>query len=98
MKHIRIIGGGPGDEAYILPMARQAVAESSLIIGDKRLLQTFGLEADETHIFEMGRMMERLEWLKKQPDSLSAGILVSGDPLMYSLFRLVPEDISGCTG
>lgn len=89
MKHIRIIGGGPGDEAYILPMARQAVAESSLIIGDKRLLQTFGLEADETHIFEMGRMMERLEWLKNQPDSLSAGILVSGDPLMYSLFRLV---------
>ena len=89
MKHIRIIGGGPGDEAYILPMARQAVAESSLIIGDKRLLQAFGLEADETHIFEMGRMMERLEWLKNQPDSLSAGILVSGDPLMYSLFRLV---------
>lgn len=89
MKHIRIIGGGPGDKTYILPMARQAVAESSLIIGDKRLLQTFGLEADGTHIFEMGRMMERLEWLKKQPDSLSAGILVSGDPLMYSLFRLV---------
>ena len=89
MKHIRIIGGGPGDEAYILPMARQAVAESSLIIGDKRLLQAFGLEADETHIFEMGRMMERLEWLKSQPDSLSAGILVSGDPLIYSLFRLV---------
>ena len=89
MKHIRIIGGGPGDEAYILPMARQAVAESSLIIGDKRLLQAFGLEADETHIFEMGRMMERLEWLKNQPDSLSAGILVSGDPLIYSLYRLV---------
>ena len=89
MKHIRIIGGGPGDEAYILPMARQAVAKSSLIIGDKRLLQTFGLEADEIHIFEMGRMMERLEWLKNQPDSLSVGILVSGDPLMYSLFRLV---------
>ena len=89
MKHIQIIGGGPGDEAYILPMARQAVAESSLIIGDKRLLQAFGLEADETHIFEMGRMMERLEWLKNQPDSLSAGILVSGDPLIYSLFRLV---------
>lgn len=89
MKHIRIIGGGPGDEAYILPMARQAVAKSSLIIGDKRLLQTFGLEADEIHIFEMGRMMERLEWLKNQPDSLSTGILVSGDPLMYSLFRLV---------
>ena len=89
MKDIKIIGGGPGDEAYILPAARQAAEECDLVIGDKRLLETFGLAADEKHIFEMGRIMERLEWLKVQPDTLKAGILVSGDPLMYSLFRLV---------
>lgn len=89
MKDIKIIGGGPGDEAYILPAARQAAEECDLVIGDKRLLRTFGLEADEKHIFEMGRIMERLEWLKVQPDALKVGILVSGDPLVYSLFRLV---------
>lgn len=89
MKDIKIIGGGPGDASYILPMARQAVEQSDLIIGDRRLLQTFGLAADNEYIFEMGRMMERLEWLKKRPDSLRVGILVSGDPLMYSMFRLV---------
>ena len=41
MKYIKIIGGGPGDKDYILPAARQAVEQSDLIIGDKRLLQTF---------------------------------------------------------
>ena len=70
----------------------------SLIIGDKRLLQAFGLEADETHIFEMGRMMERLEWLKKQSDSLSAGILVSGRSIDVQSFPAGSADISGCTG
>lgn len=89
MKYIKIIGGGPGDKDYILPAARQAVEQSDLIIGDKRLLQTFGLEADGVNIFEMGRMMERLSWLQAQPDDLKAGILVSGDPLMYSMYRLV---------
>ena len=33
MKDIKIIGGGPGDASYILPMARQAVEQSDLIIG-----------------------------------------------------------------
>lgn len=89
MKDIIIIGGGPGDAGYILPEARRAAEQCDLIIGDGRLLRTFGLEADETHIFEMGPMTKRLEWLKGQPDSLKAGILVSGDPLMYSMFRLV---------
>ena len=89
MKDIRIIGGGPGDTAYILPAARQAAEQCDLIIGDGRMLRAFGLEVDEKCVFEMGPMMKRLEWLKEQPDSLKAGILVSGDPLIYSMFRLV---------
>ncbi len=89
MKDIIIIGGGPGDASYILPAARQAVSQCGLIIGDKRLLEIFGLEADGKYIFEMGRMVDRLRWLKEQPDSLRVGILVSGDPLMYSMLRLV---------
>ena len=95
MKDIIIIGGGPGDADYILPAARRVAEQCDLIIGDGRLLRTFGLKADETHIFEMGPMTKRLEWLKGQPDSLKAGILVSGDPLMYSMFPAGAADVSG---
>ena len=45
MKDIKIIGGGPGDEAYILPAARQAAEECDLVIGEKRLLRHFWLAA-----------------------------------------------------
>ena len=89
MKDIRIIGGGPGDTEYLLPAARQAAEQCDLIIGDGRMLRAFELEVDEKRVFEMGPMMKRLEWLKEQPDSFKAGILVSGDPLIYSMFRLV---------
>jgi precorrin-6Y C5,15-methyltransferase (decarboxylating) len=43
----------------------------------------------------MGRMMEALKWLESQPDEKRVGILVSGDPLMYSLYRLVRRTFSG---
>ena len=45
MKDIRIIGGGPGDTAYILPAARQAAEQCDLIIGDGRMLRAFGLKS-----------------------------------------------------
>ena len=64
MKDIKIIGGGPGDKAYILPAARQAVEECDLVIGDKRLLRTFELEADEKHIFERSNY-ERVGYERK---------------------------------
>ena len=85
MKKITIIGGGPGNEDYILPAARQKIEVCDWIAGDRRLLESFGLNPEEEKIHPMDRMMETMDWIRGQDPEKHIGILVSGDPLMYSL-------------
>lgn len=89
MKKITIIGGGPGNEDYILPAARQKIEVCDRIAGDRRLLESFGLNPEEEKIHPMDRMMETMDWIRGQDPEKHIGILVSGDPLMYSLYRMV---------
>ena len=89
MKKIYVIGGGPGNSEYILPAAEKIIKQCDYIVGDRRILKSFGLERESQQLHVMGRIMESLEWIKNRTDGSTICILVSGDPLMYSLFRLV---------
>lgn len=89
MKKITIIGGGPGDENYILPAARKRIEACDWVVGDRRLLESFRLDPEEEKVHVMDRMMETMAWIGEQDASKHIGILVSGDPLMYSVYRMV---------
>lgn len=89
MKKITIIGGGPGDEGYILPAARKILGKSDKIAGDRRMLESFGLDAETENVHPMDSIMETLEWMKFQGENVSIAVLVSGDPLVYSMYRLI---------
>ena len=89
MKKITVIGGGPGNEAYILPAARQKAAACDRIAGDRRILESFGISAEDERVHVMDRIMETMAWIGAQDSETHIGILVSGDPMLYSLYRMV---------
>lgn len=95
MKEIKIIGGGPGDEAYILPAARRSIEVCDKIAGDRRMLTSFGLDSCSEKVHVMDSMTETLEWMKAQGDESTVGLIVSGDPLIYSMYNLVGRTFPG---
>ena len=80
---ISILGTGPGDKKYILPIVFDIVKESDLIIGGKRNLANFGL--DKKEVIEITADLDKTaEFIKKRRDKKIA-VLASGDPLFYGI-------------
>ena len=84
MRHKLILaGGGSGTAEYLLPAAKKALEEVELVIASSRFLEL--LHARKT--MPMGHISELLESLPAMLERESIGIVVSGDPLLYSLCR-----------
>lgn len=86
MQHkLVMVGGGGGTEEYMLPIARKVLEKMDCVYASKRLL--LGLHVKN------GRPIHNLSvFLEKIPQHLekeSVGIIVSGDPLLYSLYRTI---------
>ncbi|MFR3812328.1 MAG: SAM-dependent methyltransferase [Ruminococcus callidus] len=84
MRHKLILaGGGSCTAEYLLPAAKKALEEVELVIASPRFLEL--LHARKT--MPMGHISELLESLPAMLERESIGIVVSGDPLLYSLCR-----------
>ena len=93
MRHKLILaGGGSGTAEYLLPAAKKALEEVELVIASPRFLEL--LHARKT--MPMGHISELLESLPAMLERESIGIVVSGDPLLYSLCRTETVSGSGC--
>ncbi len=86
MRHqIYIISLGPGDPAYLTPLARQRLEECEVIVGLKGL--AFPLEFSKPIYLEEGllALWQRLEALAGK----KVGLVVSGDAGLFSLAQTV---------
>ena len=95
MSLLTIVGIGPGSEGYFMPAARQRMQEAHTVIAARRLLpmlQDF-CGSDTVDFQVMGKirdtftLIDRL--LKEEKDVV---LTVSGDPLMYSLYKTILND------
>ena len=91
---INILGTGPGDKKYILPIVFDIVKESDLVIGGRRNLTNFDLNNKE--VLEIISEIDKIvEFIKRSRDKKIA-ILASGDPLFYgigvTISRYFPQD------
>ena len=86
MQHKLILaGGGSGTADYLLPAAKKALEAADCVIASPRFLQL--LQAKKTE--PMGKISALLERLPARLEQESLGIVVSGDPLLYSLCRTI---------
>jgi len=87
-RRIKIVGVGPGSPDFITPAARLAVEQSDLLIGAGHLLALFPDVQSER--LAVGRDVEAaLSAITAADPNRHVAVLVSGDPGLLSLARLV---------
>lgn len=95
MSKLTIIGIGPGSKGYVMPAAIECMQTSHTVIAAKRILPMLeSICGDTKTIFTpMGKIKDTLlmidELLNEGKD---VGLVVSGDPLMYSLYKTIRND------
>lgn len=82
---ITVIGAGPGKNKYMLLAAKEAIEAADIVIADKRYLP----EIVHKDVRPMGLVMAAIEEIGQLSLSKHVAVVVSGDPLMYSLYKTI---------
>lgn len=92
-KHIAVIGIGTGDTAYLLPAAVEAAEQCDIWVGGERATALLSrLLPSPREIISMdGGIDGLIERIKLLRHDAKVGVIVSGDPLTYSLFHRLRE-------
>ncbi|GAB6086048.1 precorrin-6y C5,15-methyltransferase (decarboxylating) subunit CbiE [Alkaliphilus crotonatoxidans] len=83
MNRLYVIGMGPGNPAYILPIACQRAKECSLLLGGRRNLEAFSDFQGERYYLK--NLADAIKVIKENLAHRQVGVVVSGDTGFYSL-------------
>jgi len=89
MKKLTVVGGGPGDEKLLLPAGLEAITDADVVIADVRYMPLIR----HRDVRAMGKIMEAVEMIRMLPDEKKVTVVVSGDPLVYSLYKTIVKYI-----
>jgi cobalt-precorrin-7 (C5)-methyltransferase len=87
---ITIVGCGPGSPDYVTPAAAKAIAQADVLVGAQRLLDLFPEHLGERIPVDT-RLDEVLDRVGHARASRKIAVLVTGDPGLFSLSKLVIE-------
>ena len=95
MLRVNIVGIGPGNPELLTGAARQAIAESNILIGDKRMLSSFADASKK--IYDTIKTSE-IANIAAQADSEKdvLAVLVSGDVGFFSLAKTISGKLPDC--
>jgi cobalt-precorrin-7 (C5)-methyltransferase len=94
MNMITVIGCGPGNPSYLLPAAKEAICAHPFICGAQRLLGLVDSGSAERIALPSG-ISEMMSTIRRLLTRGSTGVLVSGDPSVFSLTRLIKLHFPG---
>ncbi len=89
-KSIYIVGCGPGSPDYLTPAALRVIEAAEVLVGAGRLLELFQSAAAE-RVAVSTNTDEILDFMASKADHQRIAVLVSGDPGLFSLAKLVIE-------
>ena len=87
---ITIVGCGPGSPEYVTPAAIAAMERTDLVIGPERLLMLFPSRPLQSVVVN-STVEQALDVIEQRTDCKNIAVLVTGDPGIFSLARLVIE-------
>ena len=94
MLKVNVIGIGPGNPNLLTGEARQAIAESTILAGDKRMVGQFGSGKKVCPTIKLAELAEVAANADAEKDVL--GILVSGDVGFFSLAKTIAGKLPQC--
>ena len=90
MNKFYIVGVGPGNPEYILPIANKIVLDSDVVIGGERNIQSFDIKEKEI-IYIKSKLSEIVEYIKKNKEK-KISVIVSGDTGFYSMLGFISKN------
>ena len=90
IRYITIVGCGPGSPEYVTPAAISAVEKADLLIGTERLVRLFSPRPTQSVVVN-STVEQALDAIEQRPNCKNITVLVTGDPGVFSLARLVIE-------
>lgn len=91
MQKIAVLAVGPGSPEHLTPAVARQAADCDLLVGGRRNLALFNFPNQEK-IEMTGKIAPVIDQIKEKMADRKVGILVSGDPGIYSILpRLVSE-------
>ncbi len=93
MNKFSVVGIGPGNMDYILPISRKAVENADLLIGGPRQLELFSY-TEKRELLLKGNYKEILTYIKENKEKEKIAVLVSGDPGYHSLLGMISRQFS----
>lgn len=90
IRHITIVGCGPGSPEHVTPVAIAAAEKADLLIGAERLVRLFSPRTTQSVVVN-STVEQALDAIEQRPDCKNVAVLVTGDPGIFSLAKLVIE-------
>ncbi|MEG2343257.1 MAG: precorrin-6y C5,15-methyltransferase (decarboxylating) subunit CbiE [Acidaminococcaceae bacterium] len=95
MLQVNIIGIGPGNPDLLTAQAKAAIAASTVLIGDQRMLAAFATDSKKSYeTISIVKILTIIATLDPVQDVV--GILVSGDVGFFSLTKTLAEKLTTC--
>lgn len=90
MNKINVLGMGPGNIDYVLPITLRKIKESDVLIGGKRILKDFANEEKELIYIDsnLGRIVD---YIKENMKEKKISLLLSGDTGFYSMLNYLKK-------
>lgn len=91
MEKIKILGLGPGNLNYTLPIVLKKIEESDVIIGGKRHLESLGkYTKNKEHFYISADLNKVIEFINENRDK-KISLVVSGDTGFYSFLAFIKK-------
>ncbi|MCS5421653.1 MULTISPECIES: precorrin-6y C5,15-methyltransferase (decarboxylating) subunit CbiE [Psychrilyobacter] len=85
MEKINILGLGPGNKKYILPITKECIKKSEILIGGRRNIESLGTLAEGKELRYIDRYLDQLSLYMKENRDRRISLIVSGDSGFYSM-------------
>jgi cobalt-precorrin-7 (C5)-methyltransferase len=92
MNKVTVIGIGPGNKDYILPIAYRIIEQCDILVGGKRNLEIFQYLDKEKYMYN-SNLQGMCDYILANKEEKKIGIIVSGDTGFYSLLDYLDSKI-----
>lgn len=90
-KTISIVGLGPGNLKYLLPICREKIEDAELLVGGRRHIESLGeMAAGKDVLYIEGGLKKAIEGIEEYPGRVS--LVVSGDTGFYSMLEYMKKN------
>ncbi|GMQ55659.1 precorrin-6y C5,15-methyltransferase (decarboxylating) subunit CbiE [Vallitalea sediminicola] len=92
MNKIDVVGIGPGNRDYILPIAYRSIEQCDVIVGGKRNLEIFASYNKEVYTYN-SNLQGMCDYIIDNKNKKKIAVIVSGDTGFYSLLDYLQNKI-----